>query len=175
MVPDTCIFPHETLPAAIISLSHVVATRPGVIAPLRWKVSGPPRVGNGAGHLFNFQEARAASNAGEKLVTHSLHLVQTSLPSSSPTSVGRCDVYLFYLLISLPSLSAYSFTWVDRCDVLLFCLLVSLPSLPAYSFTWVDRRDVLLFYLLISSPSLPAYPFSRLAGFHDVCGCTWMT
>jgi len=83
------------------------------------------------------------SDGAEKLFAHSIHLVRTSRPAYSLTSVGRHYVLLFYLLISS-------------------------PSLPAYPFTSVSRRYVLLYYLLVSSPSLPAYPFTRLARFLNV-------
>ena len=72
----------------------------------RWKVSGPSHVGNGAGHLLDFQDARAAIDVAEKLFTHSLHLVQTSLSTLSFTNVGRRCVSLFSLVVCLPGLPA---------------------------------------------------------------------
>jgi hypothetical protein len=93
---------------------------------------------------------RAIVHLPEKLLAHSLHLIQPSLPTDSFASVGRRDV-------------------------LLFDLLVSSPSLPTNSFTSVGRRYVLPFDLLVSSPSLPAYPLTRLACLHDVYSRKRMT
>ena len=50
------------------------------------------------------------SDDAEKLLAHSLHLIQTSLPTYSFTSVGRRYVLPFYLLVSSPSLPAYPIT-----------------------------------------------------------------
>jgi hypothetical protein len=141
MVPDTLVFPHEILPAVIISLSHVVATRPGVIVPLRWKVSGPPRAGNGAGHLFNFQEARAAIDAAEKLCTHSLHLVQTCLFASSFTSVGRRCVSLVYLLVCSPSVPAYAFTRLAGVHEVCSCTRMTRQTKAQQDTTGYDTDD----------------------------------
>ena len=52
----------------------------------------------------------ARSDDAEKLFAHSLHLIQTSLPTNSFTSVDRRYVLLFYLLVSSPSLPAYPIT-----------------------------------------------------------------
>ncbi|HZC82479.1 MAG TPA: hypothetical protein VE222_12335, partial [Nitrospiraceae bacterium] len=58
-----------------------------------------------------------SSDDDEKLFAHSLHLVRTSRPAYSFTSVSRY-VVLFALLVSSPSLSSYPFTSVTSVNVI---------------------------------------------------------